>query len=289
MEAKNFLRSNWSYILWLIIYFSIAWAILGGNLNSFIIVSLIYGVSISVALSPIGETILQATEDLREPATEEEINYLLPMFEEVYEYAKEENPNLNDDIKLYIMDTMHVNAYAIGRKTVAVTRGAIATFSADQLKGIIAHELGHITHGHTKALLLSFIGNFFFAIIVWILRLLFSLAQTISNMVARTNVMGISFSLITYVFRLGLDLSVFVFINLSEMVLASNSRTNEIQADTFAYEIGYGRELMSGMYILQKLDMNAKLTLTERLKASHPHMAYRIANLENLENEELEV
>ena len=289
MEAKNFLRSNWSYVLWFIIYFGIAWAILGGNLNSFIIVSLIYGVSISVALSPIGETILQATEDLREPATEEEINYLLPMFEEVYEYAKEENPNLNDDIKLYIMDTMHVNAYAIGRKTVAVTRGAIATFSADQLKGIIAHELGHITHGHTKALLLSFIGNFFFAIIVWILRLLFSLAQTISNMVARTNVMGISFSLITYVFRLGLDLSVFVFINLSEMVLASNSRTNEIQADIFAYEIGYGRELMSGMYILQKLDMNAKLTLTERLKASHPHMAYRIANLENLENEELEV
>jgi len=86
----------------------------------------------------------------------------------------------------------------------------------------------------------------------------------------------------------GKTIALFVFINLSEMVLASNSRTNEIQADTFAYEIGYGRELMSGMYILQKMDMNAKLKLTERLKASHPHMAYRIANLERLENEELE-
>jgi len=101
--------------------------------------------------------------------------------------------------------------------------------------------------------------------------------------------MGIAFSLIAYVFRLGLDLSVLVFINLREMILASNSRTNEIQADTFAYEIGYGRELMSGMYILQKMDMNAKLKLTERLKASHPHMALRIANLEKLEDEELEV
>jgi len=289
MGADKFLRSNWSYILWFIIYFGIAWAILGGNLSSFVIVSIIYGVSISVALSPIGEVILQATEDLREPATEEEINYLLPMFEEVYEYAKEVNPNLNQDIKLYIMDAIYVNAYAVGRKTIAVTRGAIVTFSADQLKGVIAHELGHITHGHTKARLLSFIGNFFFSIIVYIFRLLFSIVQAISNMVARSNVMGVAFSLITYVFRLGLDLSVFVFVNLSEMILALNSRTNEIQADTFAYEIGYGRELMSGMYILQKMDMNAKVKLMERLKASHPHMAHRIANLEKLEEEELEV
>ena len=288
MGAKNFLHSNWTYMLWFILYYCLAWAILGGNLTSFIIVSLIYGISISVALSPVGEVILQISEDLREPATEQEINYLLPMFEEVHEYAKEANPKLNQGIKLYIIDAMYVNAFAMGRKTVAVTRGAIATFSADQLKAIIAHELGHITHGHTKALLLSVIGNFFFSVIVWVFRLLFFILQTITNMMAQSNIMGLFFSLMTSMIRFFLDLTVLVFINLSEMILASNSRTNEIQADTFAYELGYGRDLISGMYLLQKMEINTKVKLVERLKASHPHIAHRIANLEKLENEELE-
>ena len=77
-----------------------------------------------------------------------------------------------------------------------------------------------------------------------------------------------------------------VFINVSEIILALNSRTNEIQADTFAYEIGYGRELISAMYLLQKISLDSNLRLSERLKASHPHIAYRIEQLESLENEE---
>ena len=78
----------------------------------------------------------------------------------------------------------------------------------------------------------------------------------------------------------------FVFINLSEMILASNSRTNEIQADIFAYEIGYSRGLISCLYLIQRISMNTKVKLTERLKSSHPHTAYRIACLEQLEENE---
>jgi len=126
------------------------------------------------------------------------------MFEEVYQNAKEVNPKINDGIKLYIMDAMYINAYAIGQQTVAVTREAIESLAPDQLKGVLAHELGHITHGHTKALLLSVIGNFYFSIIVWIFRLLFSIAQTISNTVAKSNVTVLAFSFITYGLRLGL-------------------------------------------------------------------------------------
>ena len=288
MEATKFIRSNWTYVLWFILYFGIAWAILGGNLNSFFLVSIIYGISITIALCPVGEVILRFLESCREPATEQEQNYLLPMFEEVYQNAREVNPRINDSIKLYIMDAMYINAYAIGRQTVAVTRGAIESLTADQLKGVLAHELGHITHGHTKALLLSVIGNLYFSIIVWIFRLLLSIAQTISNTVAKSNVMVLAFSFITYGLRLGLDVSVFLFINLSEMILASNSRANEIQADGFAFEIGYGRELISAMYLFQKITMNTEMSLSEKLKASHPHTADRIAHLERLESQLVE-
>jgi len=289
MRAIKFIQSNGTYVAWFGLYFSIAWGIFGANLDSFILVSIIYGVSITIALCPIGEVILRLLENCREPATEQERNYLIPMFEEVYQNAKEVNPKLNDGIQLYIMDTMIVNAFAIGRKTVAVTRGAIESFSADELKGVIAHEIGHITHGHTKALLLSVIGNFYFSIIVWIFRLLFFVTQLVSNIVAQFNIIGVFFSWMTFILRVLVDISVMIFINLSQIILATNSRTNEIQADKFAFEIGYGRDLISGMYLIQKITMNRKVSLSERMKASHPHIAYRIEQLEKLENEAVEV
>jgi len=288
MRALKFIGYNISYVMWFVLYFSIAWIIFGADLRSFIFVGLIYGVSIGIALSPVGEIILQLTENCREPQTEREINYLQPLFEEVYEYAREVNPKLNRSIKLYIMDAMYVNAFAIGRKTVALTRGAIETLSPDELKGVIAHELGHITHGHTKALLLSLIGNFFFSVIVWIFRLMFFVTQLISNIVAHFSILGTFFSFLTFFLRIILDSCVFVFINLSQVILSSNGRLNEIQADIFAHEIGYGRELISCLYLFQKISMNAELKLTEKLKASHPHTAYRIMYLEQLENQTAE-
>jgi len=281
----NFLTSNFLYIIWFAIYFTLAWAILGANRYSFIIVSILYGASITVALSPIGEVILRYSEGCREPATEEECNYLIPIFEEVYENAKEYNPQLNDDIQLYIMDAMYVNAFAMGRKTVAVTRGAIETFTEDELRGVLAHELGHITYGHTKALLLSVIGNFFFSMIVWVFRLVLHIVQFISNMVAGLNVVGLVFAFITFITRIYVDILVFVFIYLSQVILALNSRSNELQADGFAFEVGYGRELISGLYLLQKITMNTQLSLSERIRASHPHLADRIRALEILEDE----
>jgi len=282
IRILKFMGSNYTYVIWFILYFSIALAMIGDTQQNFFLLLLVYGVSIGIALSPIGEAILRATENCREPSTEEEKNYLLPIFEEVYQDAITVNPNLNKEIKIYIKDAMYINAFAMGRKTIAVTKGGLTTWTRDELKGIIAHEFGHITHGHTKALLLSLIGNFFFSIIVWVLRLFLTIMQFICEVVAEFNWLGSIFAILTAIVQIIVDLSVFVFINLSEMILASNSRSNEFQADTFAYEVGYGKELISGLYLLQKTTIQNKLSIPERLKATHPHISQRIANLERL-------
>ena len=287
MQITKFLSSNAAYVIWFLIYFTIAWIILGANLSAFIIASIIYGISITIALSPSGEAILRSLLNCREISTQEEKNYLIPIFDEVFQNAKEADPNLNDEIRLYIMDAMYVNAFAIGRRTIAVTKGAIATWTQDELKGILAHELGHMTYGHTKALLLSNIGNFFFSVIAWGLTLILRGIMFISGVVAFFNIVGIAFSILTFITKMFVDVSIFVFINLGEIILAMNSRTNEIQADTFAFEIGYGKELISAMYLLQKISINANVSLAEKMKASHPHIAYRIGHLENLESSDV--
>jgi len=288
LKIVSFLESNWLYITWFILYFTIAWWIFGRNAEGAIFVLIIYTASITIALSPVGEFILRIMENCREPQTQQEQNYLLPMFEEVYENAKEIYPLLNSDIKIYIIDVMYVNAFAIGRKTIAVTRGALETFSVEELKGVIAHEFGHINYGHTKALLLSTIGNLFFTITVFIFRAIFFVFQIICDIFGHFNWLGFALGLFNFVASLLVEISVFLFINLSQIILSLNSRTNEIQADTFAYEIGYGRELTGALYLIDKISMSRDLTINQRLRASHPHTAKRIQNLERLESQELE-
>ncbi|MCL2405214.1 MAG: M48 family metalloprotease [Defluviitaleaceae bacterium] len=285
METSKFIRSNILYLVWFLLYFILAWLILGASILSFVIVAITYGISVPVALSPLGEKLLRLLENCREPQTAEERRYLMPLFEEAYEYAKEVSPKINKGIKIYIMDAMFVNAFAIGRQTIAVTRGAMSTFTADELKGIIAHELGHMNHGHTKALLLSVVGNFLFSFVVWIFKFILRILQTVSNIVSLFSGIAIFFSVVVFIARWTVNILEFIFITLSEILLALNSRYNEKEADTFVYEMGYGRELISGMYLLQKISMSANVSIFERMKSSHPHIGQRIAYLEWLEDE----
>ena len=286
MFIVRFLKSNIPYLIWFIFYFTIAWLVLGGDTRGFMIASIIYSVSITVALSPVGEALLRFLEGCRRPVTNNEKNYLIPLFEEVYENAKEIYPSLNNDIQIYIQEQMTLNAFAVGRKTIAVTRGALETFSKEEIKGILAHELGHMAHGHTKALLLTIIGNMFFNIIVKIFSIIFSVVDTLSKIVATFNVFGWVFVFIAFIFKMLLNISIFLFVYIGNLILSAQSRVQEYQADKFAYDVGFGTQLLKALYILQKVSMNTKLSITEKLMASHPHLALRIERIENLEEAE---
>lgn len=66
--------------------------------------------------------------------------------------------------ELYLMQTPTPNAFAIGmeRHTIVVTSGLVDLMDDDELRAVIAHELGHIKSGHmlyrTIALFLSLVG-----------------------------------------------------------------------------------------------------------------------------------
>lgn len=250
---------------------------MGADWDSFVLVFILYGISISIALSPLGETMLRFIEKVRPLSTKEEKVYLLPIFEEVYENAKEKDQKLNNNIKLYIIDNMYVNSFAIGRKTIAVTKGAVQTFSQDELKGVIAHEFGHLSNGDTKALLLSTIGNGIFSVLIFVLKIIMLITEVVFSL-TRIPFLDVFAVLARFLF----DIGVIIFSYVSEILLSVNSRQNELWADKFAFEIGYGEELVSSLYILQKISLPNNLKLLDRLRASHPNTAKRIEQLENL-------
>lgn len=165
-EISKLLKYNWAYVLWFGVYLLVGTFVIHIFVESaglsFLYAILIYGISITIALSPIGEIILRTLEGATPVLIQEDREYLLPLFQEVYEQVKKENPEISREINLYITKSMTVNAFAAGRKTIAVTRGAIKALDKEQLKGLLAHEFGHMVHNDTKALLITLVGNGFF-------------------------------------------------------------------------------------------------------------------------------
>ncbi|NIA16506.1 MAG: M48 family metalloprotease [Nitrospiraceae bacterium] len=70
--------------------------------------------------------------------------------------------------RVYIMDSMALNAFATGRKpenaAVAVTAGLLAKLNRDQLQGVIAHEMSHIVN--RDVLFMTMIGIMLGAIVM---------------------------------------------------------------------------------------------------------------------------
>ena len=53
---------------------------------------------------------------------------------------------MNRKLKLYRNNDARVNAAAFGFNTIGLTGGVLAAASDEELKGIISHEVGHISH-----------------------------------------------------------------------------------------------------------------------------------------------
>lgn len=277
----DFIKSNILYIIWSIVNFIISFLILGANGYSFLICLVLYAVSLTVALSPLGEQILRLINGVRKLYTRREKDYLIPLFEEIYEDVKQEYQNL-PHMEICMIDSLTVNACAMGRHTIAVTRGVVETFTEDELKGVLLHEIGHIVHGDTKATLLNLIGNGLFSIGVIIIKLaLLILDLLLLPLFNETK--GITV-LVTSFIRFIFNLLLFAFTLTGNIILSINSRSNEYSADYFAYKMAYGEELISALYLLQKMSLGENMKLVQRMQASHPHIAKRIGRLEHLED-----
>jgi Zn-dependent protease with chaperone function len=53
------------------------------------------------------------------------------------------------EIRVDILDTMEVNAFAVPGERIVVLRGLIAKTDPDELAGVLAHEVGHVVERHT--------------------------------------------------------------------------------------------------------------------------------------------
>lgn len=127
-----FWKNNPIYLVCSIFYYVLSSMLLGGTAKVSLIVLIVYAISLIIGFSPLGEKILRLLNRVRPLETKRETEYLQPLFEEVYERAKEKCKSLRK-IEICVIDNMTVNAMALGRRTVAVTKGAMQTFTEEEL------------------------------------------------------------------------------------------------------------------------------------------------------------
>lgn len=291
----NILAINLPYIIVTFIYAVFTWIILGMSVPALWITYFCYLISLIVAFSIVGEYILRFLMNVRRPMTKKEKEYLIPIFMDVYNKVllkrrrkfTRNGYNISKNIGIYISDSMSIDAYCFGSRTIVVTKGAIKTFSEEQLKGIIAHEFGHIVHGNTKALLFNKIGNGIFSLAFLPIALIFKLTEKGIKFTENStyNSKKVSPTLFIISIIKAIINTAQAFLNLfSGIILSANSRYCEYLADYYASCIGYGEELTEALYLISELSFTNEHRMNKRLLQDHPIIAKRIERLEIYSN-----
>lgn len=275
----KFWKNNSIYMLCSAIYYVICSLIFGGTWQSFLIVFITYAVSLVIGFSKIGEKILRLLNRVRPLETLRETEYLQPLFDEVYQHSKLKYKRLRK-IEICVIDNMTVNAMALGLRTIAVTKGAIQTFSEEELKAIIGHEIAHIAHGDTLASLYVIVGNGILSVLLLFSRLFVFLLDILKC--SLSNKFSI-FSLFILLFKLFFEVSILIFNFGMQVILSINSRKNEFRADKFSYQIGYDTQMIEALYLLEKISLGDNSTIIQKMIASHPRITLRIKKLEELD------
>ena len=284
-DLFKFVKTNPQYLLCSVLYYLIAAYFLGGVFVSFVVALLAYVISLFIAFTPLGEKLLRFFEHVRKIETKQEKAYLLPLFQEVYMRAKEQNPKLGH-LELCVIDRMIVNACALGKHTIAVTKGAIEAFSEEELKAMMAHEIAHILYGDTIARLYMTVGNGIFTVFVLISQAIIFIAEWIEILSTKSkssfSFAWVFITLIKLLFTLMLLVAQF----LMRVVMSFSSRKSEFRADLYAYELGYGQKLVEGLYLMEKLQLSTNATVIQKMTANHPRITSRIERLETLLDQE---
>jgi len=245
---------------------------------------LLYCFSLAIALSPVGEWFLRLQTGCKEIQREDQREYIYPIFKEVYDKAKKQDPSIPDDVQLYINNSSAPNAFATGRKTICITEGLLH-IPEKQIKATLGHEFGHLAHKDTDMILLVSVGNLIVNLIILGIRVLigciyifFSILAIFASIIDH----GLSAELGRFSYWMltaGISGLIWIWTKVGTILVMKSSRSNEYEADSFSYELGYGNELCA---MLDTVAVSNEKGLFANLASTHPDKQDRISRLQKL-------
>lgn len=262
--------------------------VLGGGAmpfwQSLLIGIVLYAVSLLIALSPFGEWILRIQTGCKKIKRAEQVNFIEPIFREVYDRAKKLDPSISDDVQLYMNTDENPNAFATGRKTICVTKGMLH-MPVEQIKATLGHEFGHLAHKDTDLILIVSVGNLIVTAFILGIRLVIDLFHLIVGLctIFIGGSEGVVACIINSIYHAMIAAIVagltWIWTKIGVLLVMKASRAKEYEADEFSFNLGYGNELC---ILLDSISGSHAKGLFANLASSHPDKDDRIAKLQEL-------
>lgn len=244
----------------------------------------LYAISLLVTLSPFGEFILRLQTGCKKIKRVEQINYIEPIFREVYDKAKRLDPSIPDDVQLFMNSDESPDAFATGRKTICITEGMLK-MPADQIKATLGHEFGHLAHKDTDLILVVSVGNLIVSAFILGIRLFIDLIHILVSIVtmflggpegAFAAICNTLYHAMISAIVVGLT---WIWTKIGILLVMKSCRSNEFEADEFSFNLGYGNELC---ILLDSINDSNTKGLFANLASGHPNKNDRIAKLQEL-------
>lgn len=248
------------------------WAMLAGFIA--------YLGSLVITLSPMGEEILRLHAGCRKINNPAEVARIKPLFDEVYSKARRMDPNISEDVRIYINEKDNSsNAFAMGKRTICITRGLLE-MPDGEIKAIMGHEFGHLSHKDTDRILIITVSNFIIELIFLVIQAIILIFDGIARVICAGMDDGIIPRFFTFLITICLIGMLHIFMRIWSAIgvalCMKTSRNNEFQADDFSRSLGYGAFLVS---FLQRIGSGKPKGIFATLASSHPDNMKRIDNI----------
>ncbi|MBC7106927.1 MAG: M48 family metalloprotease [Firmicutes bacterium] len=261
---------------WFIV--ALFFALLGlGDAGAMGAAALVCGGLIVLAFTPAGEWWFRLVNGFRDPRPEERAA-LEPLLTEVAERA-----GLDRKPQLFVWPVQGANACAIGLETVAVTPDLMRC-PEEMVKGVLAHEAGHLKNGDTKILAVAYVMNAVGSLATWAITVIVAAigaVQALAGSLSRHegqaffNIgMGIGLALIAWWLRF----VAWVLKQVLELSFRAVGRAQEYAADAFAARAGYREGLLAFLRLIEA-ERPPRAGLAAALYATHPSPRARIERL----------
>ena len=267
-----------------------------GNMPPWVAVAAAVAVVGLGALSalPLGERVFRLFYPIRR-LTKREAAKLGPAFDRV-RAACAAQLGRRLDAELFLIDDPMPQAMALGRGTIAVTRGALDVANESELAGVLAHESGHLHHKDsmfTAALIgMNSISNLQAAVVrvFWPLLsgfMALALIVPLAAVILALLLPWVALLVIAVPLVLGVGFLLNLAINLLvSLLLRLADRSVEYRADRFAGALGFGPGLVGFLERLAGMEANSEHRFLVMYLQSHPPTALRIDRLEAMQEVE---
>jgi Zn-dependent protease with chaperone function len=195
-------------------------------------------------------------------------------------------------VRVWIDASPEMNAYATGYHTIAISRGLLAALSPEELRGVLAHELGHLLSGDTIVatafLTAGLLPKAVFGVCRVSIFVLRSALRRVNILVGVLVLLGLGFwldrvHLLKGVAAVLLFVGLFMVLNrVFKFIALFLGRLAEYRQDAFAFKLGYGEGLRSA---LGRLAASAEAPVSRYfivMHSRHPVIAKRIRRLEKM-------